>query len=559
MENEEAITIGSIVSVGRYEILYATAPYNDESNGEVDDIQTIQYLNNAHVRYNEVYLHYEIDWREKGKSINAINFLMPKDKGHLQDVFVTTPHGLIKKNKTGIGATTLELNSPRNSIIVVPTRALAYGKAISSRIEGAPNKYKVLYVGGEITGFTVPTISSYLMDSSIHYKKFIVVADSLQRLLEVIGKEHYRDYFLMVDEIDSYQYDCSYRPNIEKVMDYYFQFPISHRCLVSATMGEFSNKDIVEEPVINVQFSAPQSRNINLVHTDKAEIRLKKLIEEIASSNPNDKILIAYNSVRGCATIINSFSDSLKSECAILCSSKNEEITEYYSDIVEDKLPKRITFMTCTYFVGVDITERFHLITAINVSKSYTILSTDKLQQIAGRCRHPEGLLSETIIYTTKHIDNANLPGLPAQVLKDAEALATFGNLFPKLKSAFPNSYYFRNDFKEKDFIESTTKRYLGGTPVQLVRKNTDGIFVPSYFNIDFVRIQVDLLGRLYSKPNSLPDTLKAEGHVIEIHDYTENSDISFSIRTQTEEDFQQAIILQREDLIAKLREAESI
>ena len=40
-------------------------------------------------------------------------------------------------------------------------------------------------------------------------------------------------------------------------MDYYFQFPISHRCLVSATMGEFSNKDIVEEPVINVQFSAP--------------------------------------------------------------------------------------------------------------------------------------------------------------------------------------------------------------------------------------------------------------------------------------------------------------
>lgn len=269
--------------------------------------------------------------------------------------------------------------------------------------------------------------------------------------------------------------------------------------------------------------------------------------------------MIAYNSVRGCATIINSFSDSLKSECAILCSSKNEEITEYYSDIVEDKLPKRITFMTCTYFVGVDITERFHLITAINVSKSYTILSTDKLQQIAGRCRHPEGLLSETIIYTTKHIDNANLPGLPAQVLKDAEALATFGNLFPKLKSAFPNSYYFRDDFKEKDFIESTTKRYLGGTPVQLVRKNTDGIFVPSYFNIDFVRIQVDLLGRLYSKPNSLPDTLKAEGHVIEIHDYTENSDISFSIRTQTEEDFQQAIILQREDLIAKLREAESI
>ena len=498
INEEEAITIGSIVSVGRYEILYATAPCSNKDNSEVEDVQTIQYLNNAHVRYNEVYLHYEIDWKEKGKSINAINFLMPRDKRHLQDVFVTTPHGLIKKNKTGIGATTLELNSPRNSIIVVPTRALAYGKAISSKIEGESNKYRVLYVGGDITGFVVPEISDYLMDSSIQYKKFIVVADSLPRLLHIIGKEHYKDYFLMVDEIDSYQYDCSYRPNMENVMDYYFQFPISHRCLVSATIGEFSNKEITEEPIINVQFDDSQSRNINLIHTDKAEIRLKKLIEEIAAANPDDKILIAYNSVKGCATIINSLNDNLKSECAILCSSKNEEITEYYSDIVEDRLPKRITFMTCTYFVGVDITERFHLITTINVSKPYTILSTDKLQQIAGRCRHPEGLLGETIIYTTKNNNNEMPTNLQEQVLEDAEALATFGNLYSKLKNTFSKSYYFTDELIEKDFIETTAKRYFGSSAVKLIRKNPDEIFVPSYFNIDFVRIQVDLLGRLY-------------------------------------------------------------
>lgn len=560
MQNEEeAITIGSIVSIGRYEILYATAPYYDEKNGEVEDIKTIQYLNNAHVRYNEVYLHYEIDWKEKGKSINAINFAMPKGKRHLQDVFITTPHGLIKKNRTGIGATTLELNSPRNSIIVVPTRALAYEKAASSKIEGESDKYRVLYVGGDITGFVVPEISDYLMDSSIRYKKFIVVADSLPRLLRIIGKEHYKDYFLMIDEIDSYQYDCSYRPNMENVMDYYFQFPISHRCLVSATIGEFSNKDIVEEPIINVQFDNSQSRNVNLIHTDKAEIRLKKLIEEIATTNPDDKILIAYNSVKGCATIINSLNDNLKSECAILCSSKNEEITEYYSDIVEDRLPKRITFMTCTYFVGVDITERFHLITAINVSKPYTILSTDKLQQIAGRCRHPEGLLSETIIYTTKNNNNEMPTGLQEQVLEDAEALATFGNLYSKLKNKFPKSYYFTDELIEKDFIETTAKRYLGSSPVKLIRKNSDGIFVPSYFNIDFVRIQVDLLGRLYSTSNNLIDALKSEGHTVEVNNYIENEDIPLDIRMQTDEDFQEATMLQREDLIAKLQEEETI
>ena len=558
MENEESITIGSIVSVGKYEILYATASYIDESNGEIENVQTVQYLNNAHVKYNEVHLHYKIDWQENGKSINAINFSMPIDKKHLQDIFVTTPYGLIKKNRTGIGATTLELNSPRNSIVVVPTRALAYGKAASSKIEGESDKYRVLYVGGDITGFIVPEISDYLMDSSIHYKKFIVVADSLPRLLHIIGKEHYKDYFLMIDEIDSYQYDCSYRPNMENVMDYYFQFPISHRCLVSATIGEFSNKDITEEPVINVKFDNTQSRNINLIHTDKVEFRLKKLIEEIATANPDEKILVAYNSVKGCATIINSLDESLKSECAILCSSKNEEITEYYSDIVEDRLPKRITFMTCTYFVGIDITERFHLITAINVSKPYTILSTDKLQQIAGRCRHPEGLLSEAIIYTTKN--NNEIPtDLQEQVLKDAEALATFGNLYSKLKNKFPKSYYFTDGLIEKDFIETTAKRYFGSSPVRLIRKNSDGIFVPSYFNIDFVRIQADLLSRLYSTPNNLINALKSEGHTVEVNNYIENEDIPFDIRMQTDEDFQEAAMLQREDLIARLKEEKTI
>lgn len=548
----------SIISVGKYEILFASVSYYDEINKMIDSKKVMQYLNNAIVKYNEIDLEYTIDWEEKGKSICMINFKMPADKIHLADIFVTTPYGLIKKNRTGIGATTLELNSPRNSIVVVPTRALAYGKAASSKIEGESDKYRVLYVGGDITGFIVPEISDYLMDSSIHYKKFIVVADSLPRLLHIIGKEHYKDYFLMIDEIDSYQYDCSYRPNMENVMDYYFQFPISHRCLVSATIGEFSNKDITEEPVINVKFDNTQSRNINLIHTDKAEFRLKKLIEEIATANPDEKILIAYNSVKGCATIINSLDESLKSECAILCSSKNEEITEYYSDIVEDRLPKRITFMTCTYFVGIDITERFHLITAINVSKPYTILSTDKLQQIAGRCRHPEGLLSEAIIYTTKN--NNEIPtDLQEQVLKDAEALATFGNLYSKLKNKFPKSYYFTDDLIEKDFIETTAKRYFGSSPVKLIRKNSDRIFVPSYFNIDFVRIQADLLSRLYSTPNNLINALKSEGHIVEVNNYIENEDIPFDIRMQTDEDFQEAAMLQREDLIAGLQEEKTI
>ena len=100
----------SIISVGKYEILFASVSYYDEINKMIDSKKVMQYLNNAIVKYNEIDLEYTIDWEEKGKSICMINFKMPADKIHLADIFVTTPYGLIKKNRTGIGATTLELN-----------------------------------------------------------------------------------------------------------------------------------------------------------------------------------------------------------------------------------------------------------------------------------------------------------------------------------------------------------------------------------------------------------------------------------------------------------------
>ena len=72
-----------------------------------------------------------------------------------------------------------------------------------------------------------------------------------------IGEEHFKDYFIMFDEIDSYQYDSYYRPKMEESFDYYFKFPKKQRCLVSATIGNFSNPLIKEEPIINIKSPKP--------------------------------------------------------------------------------------------------------------------------------------------------------------------------------------------------------------------------------------------------------------------------------------------------------------
>lgn len=90
--------------------------------------------------------------------------------------------------------------------------------------------------------------------------------------------------------------------------------------------------------------------------------------------------------------------------------------------------------------------------------KTHTVLSTDKLQQIAGRCRDAEGLLSETIIYSTKavlyDIDPNNIEN---QVLEDAQQLSIFGTLYPILQEKFTSNFYlFREEFDSKELIEGT-------------------------------------------------------------------------------------------------------
>ena len=127
-----------ICNNGEYEILYTNA-----FDGE-NSIQTIQ---GAEVKVDKVHLKSRINWIDDTKKeeggIESISFVMNNDDAKLSSIFFTAPRGVIKKNRTGVGATTLEINSPRNSIIVVPTKALAKTKALLSKVENE-NRYKVL-------------------------------------------------------------------------------------------------------------------------------------------------------------------------------------------------------------------------------------------------------------------------------------------------------------------------------------------------------------------------------------------------------------------------------
>lgn len=433
---------------------------------------------------------------------------------NLADFIAKMPHGIVDKKIPGIGATTLEINSKRNSIIVFPTKALAYGKHSKH-----PN---TLYVGSEIKGeskkITNQQIEEYLTKDG--YKKLLVVADSLGRLLSIIGEKNYKDYFLMVDEIDVLQTDNNFRPQLENVIDYYFSFPVKNRCMVTATMKEFSNPRLKGECRFPITWQHNTRRDVTLLHTNN----ITQVIIEKVISHPKEKVLIAYNSILQIRNVISGLDEETRKECAILCSEASiKEAGEYFAPKLgeNDTLPARINFATCCYFTGIDIKDKYHLITVSDVRKNHSMLTTDRMTQIHGRCRTENGVLSETIIYNTvgyvlimESMESysaalINKAQKVIKVLESADDIAqgdyTLTDLFSIVKEAIR---------------EKAQERIAGNELINLTRKDVFGKDVPAYLNIDYIIERTELYAS-YFMPETLKEVLSKQVNIISYNSLT--------------------------------------
>lgn len=212
------------------------------------------------------------------------------------------PYGIINKTITGLGATTLELETQvRDSIIVVPTKSLAYNKHVTTERKLGENSS--MYIGSPIghilTEITIEDIRNYLRINNGKRKKFLVVADSLWKVIEAIGEQVYHNYFLMVDEIDTMQSDSVYRYRLESVIDYYFQFDQSMRSAVTATLREFSDSRLMFETYTTTVWAQNPVRNIRLIEANEVDVTAEKIIRDLFAKSSDEKILVAYNSLDG--------------------------------------------------------------------------------------------------------------------------------------------------------------------------------------------------------------------------------------------------------------------
>lgn len=427
--------------------------------------------------------------REKGILIFESEYLEGIDQ---------LPFGIFNKNRTGVGATSLELRSERNSIIVCPTRALAYNK-----YRNHPDKY--LYVGSPIGSLKTTTSNSSIneyMDMINNkekmFKKFLVVADSLHLVINYLKNrgENLEDYFLMIDEIDSLQSDSSFRPVAEDVIDYYLEHPTQSRCLVSATLKGFSNPQLAGIDIIHAEFSSPKARNITSITSSCPDITAAKQILSTARDS-SQKVMIAYNSISCIKNIIELLKqeggDEISSKIAVLCGMYGrKEVGEYYIELKGNRLPKQITFITSAYFVGVDINEDFHLISVANTQKTQSLLSIEKIIQIAGRCR--KQLLSDTIIHNYLPVKKrVDVQKYRLELLEEARHLQHIITHLKKIEGDQPR---FQHLFQK--VIDAIKKVDIKGVE-GLVRQDIHGNYQISHLLIDSLCEKMELINDLYS------------------------------------------------------------
>jgi hypothetical protein len=331
------------------------------------------------------------------------------------------PNGIINKGVTGIGATTMEIEAPRHSIIIEPLKV-----TVKQKSEIHPNIFA--YNQDKSTAQS-KSLQKYIENEAIVYKKIILVIDRLEALIYDLG-ERVTEYFFLFDEIDYMQGSSTYRDKMETGLD--LGKALDNFALVSATHIGFTDPEIKELKVYNFSYFSEKLNDVNLYYltnvplnkNSKQKATLNRLFSCIVHGlkTMDSKILVAINNVK----LIDELSEALIKHGALerenislhisVNTPSNERIKRKFSnlDIENCKLPTRLNFITSAYFNGYDLFEEdLSIIIYSSPNFKTNVITANEMKQIYGRNRIDNGNTSFFIF--THDIQESEL--------KDAELL----------------------------------------------------------------------------------------------------------------------------------------
>lgn len=309
---------------------------------------------------------------------------------YLSDVMNEIPSNcILSKRIPSCGATTLELETQRNSIIVVPNVPVIKSKC---------GKYSNLL--GVYEDVTIDKIRNYLTNNRLH--KIMTTPESFGKVktaCERCGIDIYNHFFLLMDECHQLIKDVDYRTDIVLPMNDFFHF--EDKALVSATPIGFSDPRFEEFETREVNADYDYRQEITVTHT----YNTNKAISEYLNKHKEGTVFFFVNSVVMIYSIMKQF--DILEDSTVYCAPKSRlklkneySFDNAYNDWSADTM-KKYNFFTGRFFTAFDL-ELDYLPDLVMVTdpyvSEYTMLDIDTdCIQICGRFRN--GIKSATHIY----------------------------------------------------------------------------------------------------------------------------------------------------------------
>ena len=394
---------------------------------------------------------------------------------YLSDIMNEIPSDcILSKRIPGCGATTLELNTDRNSIIIVPNVPV-----ILSKCSKFPNLL------GVYEGVKLNRVVEYIASNAIC--KIMTTPESFCKVksaCEKLGINIYADFFLLMDECHQLITDVDYRIDIVMPMNDFFMF--KRKALVSATPIGFSDPRFEENlfNTIEVEADYDYRQDITVTHT----YNIAKAVREYLETH-NGTVCFFVNSVVTIYSLMKHF--NLLEDSSVYCAPKSRSKlnNEYifhnaYSEWSSGTM-KKYNFFTGRFFTAFDLELDYKpdLVMITDPHRAeYTLLDIDTdCIQICGRFRN--GVNSVT------HIYEAN----PDIVAKDREQIEWEISAHEVVYNTL-NTLYNSADTKEKRFAYSEALETLP------FRKFQYPDFTKNWFAIDNEINAVMTKGRYQSR-----------------------------------------------------------
>ena len=310
---------------------------------------------------------------------------------YLSDIMSEIPSNyILSKRIPGCGATTLELDSQRNSIIIVPNVPVIISKC---------GKYPNLL--GAYESVTTSDIINYLKEKNTY--KIMTTPESFCKVktaCDKLGIDIYSKFFLLMDECHQLVKDVDYRDDIVMPMNDFFLF--KQKALVSATPIVFSDPRFEQQEFQTLEIDADYDyqQNITVTHT----YNILKAVDNYLKEHTG-KVCFFVNSVVTIYALMKQL--NILNESSVYCAPKSRsklknefDFKNCYNEWSASTM-KKYNFFTGRFYTAFDLELTYKpdlVIITEPFNSPYTIVDVDTdCIQICGRFRN--GINSATHIY----------------------------------------------------------------------------------------------------------------------------------------------------------------